>query len=199
MKILNFNKNYTLALFYFSLILLTSYTNAINIPHTDDNLAKKKNLEDLMENIENKIKKKINLRKNKKIFKMKSLDKNHTHQQEITEDQIQFIENFTKNQQKNDSYIYASWFIFVPLVLLIFIMTILSIAGFLILILNSTNSSSPIDKKTLLRNQISRLNRENISNQDIVNILRSKQNKNKNKSHSNYKPEPEPEAILLSV
>ena len=200
MKILNMNKNNTLAIFYFALIVFPSFTTAINLPHSDDSNLNKKNSEDFMENLENKIQKKINLRKYKKSFKIKTFDKNHTNNQDITDKQIEFIENFTKNQNKNESYIYASWFIFVPLVLLIFIMTILSIAGFLILILNSTNSSSSNDKKTLLRNQITRLNRNNLSNQEIIDILRLKHHKkNKKENHSNYKTEPEPEAILLGI
>ncbi len=204
MKIFTINKNYTLALFYFNLIALTTLTNAIDISHFDDNNINninKKNVDDLINNLENKIKKKINIRKNKSLLKFRSLEKNHTRIKKIPENQLKFIENFNKNikNTNNKSHAFASWFIFVPLVLLIFIMTILSIAGFLILMLNSTSSTSLTDKKTLLIDQISRLNRQNISNQDIINILRYKHDKNKMKSHSNYKPEPEPEAILLSV
>ena len=77
-------------------------------------------------------------------------------------------------------------------------MTILSIAGFLILILNSTNSNTTLDKKEMLRSQINRLNRGNLSNHEILDILKKKNTK-KNKSHLNYKPEPEPETILLGI
>jgi hypothetical protein len=202
MKILNFHKINTLALFYFSLMALTAYTNSINLPHSEESTLHRKNTEDLIENIETKIQKKINLRKTKKSLKQinSTVEKNQINHKDITEEQLKYIDNFTKNQHNNDYYMYASWFIFVPLVLIIFVMTILSIAGFLILVLNSTNSNSPVDKETLLRNQISRMNRENLGNQDVIDLLRLKyRGKNKKKNHSNYKPEPEPEAILLNV
>lgn len=202
MKILNFHKINTLALFYFSLMALTAYTNSINLPHSEESTLHRKNTDDLIENIEKKIQKKINLRKTKKPLKQikSTVEKNQISHQNITEEQLKFIDNFTKNTHYNDYYMYASWFIFVPLVLIIFVMTILSIAGFLILVLNSTNSNSPVDKETLLRNQISRINRESLGNQDVIDLLRLKYRvKNKKKNHSSYKPEPEPEAILLNV
>jgi len=154
-----------------------------------------------MENIETKIQKKLNFRKTKKNLKVKlTAEKNKLNHQDVTEEQLKFIDNIANNQHKNDYYMYASWFIFVPLVLIIFVMTILSIAGFLILILNSTNSNSYVDKDTYLRNQISLMNRDNYDNQEVIDYLRLKnRKKNKNKNHSNYKPEPEPEAIMLNV
>ena len=100
-----------------------------------------------------------------------------------------------KNQQ-NNSFTIASWFIFVPLVILIFIMTILSVAGFLILILNSSNYSTPLDKKTQLRNLILRANSGN-ENNEILEILRLKMLMKNKKKETNYKPEPEPEGILM--
>ena len=201
MKILNFYKINTFALFYFSLMALTAYTNGLNLPHPTESSLNGKNKEDFIENIETKIQKKISLRKTKKNLKMKSsTEKSQLNHKDITEDQLKFLNNFTKNQQNNDYYMYASWFIFVPLVVIIFVMTILSIAGFLILILNSTNSHSPVNKETYLRNQISRMNRDNLGSQDVMDLLRLKhRGKNKRKNNSNYKPEPEPEAIFLNV
>lgn len=200
MKILNFYKLNTLALFYFSLMALTAYTTSINLPQSEERNVHRKNIEGLVENIETKIQKKISLRKTKKNLKIKSAEKNQINHKDITEEQLKFIDNFNKNQHSNDYYMYASWFVFVPLVLIIFVMTILSIAGFLILILNSTNSNTPSDKEAYLRNQLNRVNRNNITNQDVIDLLRLKhRGKNKKKNHSNYKPEPEPEAILLNV
>ncbi len=200
MKILNFNKYNTLALFYLILIIFTSYSSTICTSQADDLSINKNDPEDLIESLENKLQKKLHLRKLKRNYRAKLNTNNTLSHQDITEEQIQFMENFKNNQYKNDSFVYASWFIFVPLVLLIFIMTILSIAGFLILILNSTSSTPSIDKKTHLRNQISRLSRNNLSNQEILEILRMKQHKKaKAKSHSNYKAEPEPEAIVLGI
>jgi len=202
MKILNINKNNRLAFFYLTLITLNSLAYSINSHSTDDASINKKNIEDFIENIETKIQNKSNLRKSKskKYLKMKSGDINLSNKQDIFEEQIQLIENISKNQNKSDSFMYASWFIFVPLVLLIFIMTILSIAGFLILILNSTNSSSLNEKKPFHSNHYNRLNGNiDYSNQDIIEILRQKRNKRKKKTNSNFKPEPEPEAILLTM
>lgn len=201
MKILKIHKINTLAIFYFTLMGFTVYTNSINLSYSKETNLHKKKVDDMLENIENKIQKKISLRKTKKNLKIKSIEKNQIVNQDITKEQIKFIDNFNKNQKKNDYYVYASWFIFVPLVLIIFVMTILSIAGFLILILNTTNSNSHNEKDSYLRNQIKRLNRDNISNQDIIDLLRLKQHrsKNKKKQNSSYKPEPEPEAILLQV
>ena len=104
------------------------------------------------------------------------------------------------NKQKNDSLMYVSWFIFVPLVLLIFVMTFLSIIGFLVLILNSSNEgfNADLDKKEILRGQINQISGRNYNNQEIIDILKNKKNKkNKKKMQNNYKPEPEPETVLL--
>lgn len=202
MKLLNFNKFNTLASFYLVMLVFTSFSYTICTSQPDDVTNYKNDPHDLIENLENKIQKKLNLRKLKRITRSKLITKNNTiSNQDITEEQIQFMENFKKNHSNNDSFVYASWFIFVPLVLLIFIMTILSIAGFLILILNSTNNTPSTDKKTYLRNQISRLSRNNLfSDQEILEILRMKQHKKvKSKRHSNYKAEPEPEAIILGI
>jgi len=201
MKILKIHKFITLTLFHFILLGLTAYTNSINLSHLDENRLHNKKIEDFMKNIETKGQKKSSLRKTKKNLKMKYPEINQINNKDVTKEQLKFIDNITKNQQNNDYYMYASWFIFVPLVLIIFVMTILSIAGFLILILNSTNSNSPFDKETYLRNQISRMNRNNLTNQDCIDLLKLKyRSKNQKKNnHSNYKPEPEPEAILLNV
>lgn len=202
MKILNFNKINYLVFFYFSLIVMTSYSS-YSAPISQLNELKqiKKNQEELLDSLETRIQKKLNIRKIKKNFKMKLNGKNYTsNNPDITEKQLQFLEKISKDQNSNESFIYASWFIFVPLVLLIFIMTILSIAGFLILILNSTNSNSILDKKTHLRNQISRLTRNNLSNQEILDILRLKHSmKEKKNCHSSYRPEPEPECLVLGI
>ena len=200
MKLLNLQKNTTLALLLFVLILLNDYVESFTSLDKDAFNNFKNLRKDINKISELKNKKKTHLKIQKKNFNLKSTEKDLTNNSDITEEQLQFIENITKSQQKNESFMYASWFIFVPLVLLIFIMTILSIAGFLILILNSTNTNTTLDKKEMLRSQINRLNRSNLSNQEILDILRTKHNKkNKKKSHSNYKPEPEPETILLGI
>jgi hypothetical protein len=114
---------------------------------------------------------------------------------EIDEDKFNNYEDDDKNliqQKQTDSIFYVSWFIFVPLVLLIFIMTILSIAGFLILIINSTGSHN--HQRSFIPNAGNRLN-----NSEILEILRYKLHlKKKMKNNKNlYKPEPEPEGIIL--
>lgn len=210
MKILNFPKNTKLALLFFLLILLNNFTESFsssnNINNINNNIITNQKNQNPINNLrfqgQKKFNKKTHLKKFNKFEKIKN-NKNseNSRNTNITEEQLQFIENMTKSQQKNDSFMYASWFIFVPLVLLIFVMTILSIAGFLILILNSTNANSSLDKKEILRNQINNLNRGNLSNQEILDILRKKSlNKNKKqKTNMNYKPEPEPETVLLGI
>jgi hypothetical protein len=94
---------------------------------------------------------------------------------------------------KTNAIQYASWFIFVPLVILIFVVTILSIIGFLMLILNSKSTHShnhnPILQPTRIRN--------NLSNTEIIEILRFKQSLAKTKKQQNgSRLEPEPEGFI---
>jgi hypothetical protein len=231
MKILNFNINSKIIKIIFLIALLNNFINSQSESQsqsqsqsitnqeinnsiylkTKEKIINKENIEKINRNkAQKKTKIHTNIRKNNKIQKIKSKEREinvdllnpNESNKNVTEEELQLFENMKKIQQKNDSFMYASWFIFVPLVLLIFIMTILSITGFLILILNSTNTNNNLDKKEILRNSLISLNRSNLSNQEILDILRKqnvKKNKNKNKSHVNYKPEPEPETILLGM
>ena len=226
MKILNLQKNTTLALLLFVLILIDNYVESFSSPDFDvkNSLNFKSSPSEKLNENEIKIQKKTHLKnkinkeieteteKDKKNLKLNSEEKEiNNNQEEVSEEELKFIEEMTKSQQKNDddSFVYASWFIFVPLVLLIFIMTILSIVGFMILILNSSNiTNSELDKKEILRGRINQLNENtngngngsNFINQEILEILKrkkNKKNKKKNQANSNYKPEPEPETVLL--
>jgi hypothetical protein len=91
----------------------------------------------------------------------------------------------------SDSILYVSWFVFIPLVFLIFIMTIVSIAGFFILLLNSTASN---------KSEENGQTRSNLTQNEILEIIRYKKYlHNKNKKHKSvYKPEPEPEGIFIN-
>jgi len=224
MKILNLQKNTTLALLLFVLILIDNYVESFSSPDFDvkNSLNFKSSPSEKLNENEIKIQKKTHLKnkinkeieteteKDKKNLKLNSEEKEiNNNQEEVSEEELKFIEEMTKSQQKNDddSFVYASWFIFVPLVLLIFIMTILSIVGFMILILNSSNiTNSELDKKEILRGRINQLNENtngngsNFINQEILEILKrkkNKKNKKKSQANSNYKPEPEPETVLL--
>lgn len=145
----------------------------------------------------------IKHKSHKKTQSLKRL-KHRSDDQKIKTDNDLIETKETNSSPQTDSFLYVSWFIFVPLVLLIFIMTILSIAGFLILILNSTASTgchsqnhNPITQ-TALRSR--NLTRGNLSNAEILEILKYKhQMKKKNKSNKNtgYKPEPEPEGVVF--
>jgi hypothetical protein len=127
-------------------------------------------------------------------------DKKQNEQENIilTNDKINDLDSKMLLNKKSDSFLYVSWFIFVPLVLLIFIMTILSIAGFLILILNSTSSHSH-NHNPILQTPVNRA-RNNLSNSEILEILKYKQQikkKSKPSKQSNYKPEPESEGVVF--
>ena len=148
----------------------------------------------------------IKHKSHKKTQSLKSLKrlKHKSYDQKLKTDNDLIETKETNSSPQTDSFLYVSWFIFVPLVLLIFIMTILSIAGFLILILNSTASTgchsqnhNPITQ-TALRSR--NLTHGNLSNAEILEILKYKhQMKKKNKSNKNtgYKPEPEPEGVVF--
>ena len=106
------------------------------------------------------------------------------------------------NSNPSDGMVYISWFIFVPLILLIFIMTILSIAGFLILILNSSSvhnkhlNGHPITSASLNRENLCK----NFTNKELLEILKFKKSmkrKGKNAPFRNYIQEPEPESAVL--
>jgi ATP-dependent Zn protease len=136
----------------------------------------------------------------KKMQRLKQKSENEKLKTEIDSKEIKDT-NTPNTSPQSDSFLYVSWFIFVPLVLLIFIMTILSIAGFLILILNSTGTHShnhnPITQDAP-RARIATPG--NLSNTEILEILRYKhQMKKKSKANKNtsYKPEPEPEGVVF--
>merc|ERR1712160_42515 len=114
---------------------------------------------------EKKTLKKTNLKiKNNKKLKLNE-EKEKVENTEVSEEELnlQLLEKLENNKQKNTSFMYLSWFVFVPLVLLIFVMTFLSIIGFLILILNSSNDScnAESDKKEILRGQINQISGRN--------------------------------------
>jgi len=131
--------------------------------------------------------------KTHKTYRLKSTSENFR----VNEEDLDELSSFNnKSQQQNDSIYFISWFIFVPLVLLIFIMTILSIAGFLILILNS----SATNKSPSSHAHSSQLSQNNLLlNNEIIDILRSKRQLKKKlkNTKNNYKPEPEPEGVIV--
>jgi len=104
-------------------------------------------------------------------------------------------DNQIHNKQQ-DTLMYLSSLIFIPLVVLIFLMTVVSIAGFLILLFNSSNANTEI------RSMISQALafRNNLNNSEIIELLKYNKylkKKTKKEKNSNYQQEPEPESIFL--
>ncbi len=90
--------------------------------------------------------------------------------------------------------VYLKWFIFVPLVILIFITTILSVAGFLVIVINSTTSITSItDKDYQYIHSLARVNY-------LARLkLRKALKKKCKKGYSNYRKEPENEGMVVKL
>jgi len=104
-------------------------------------------------------------------------------------------DNRLQNKQQ-DTLMYLSSLIFIPLVVLIFLMTVVSIAGFLILLFNSSNANTEISS---MRSQALAF-RNNLNNSEFIELLKYKKylkKKSKSEKNSNYQQEPEPESIFL--
>jgi hypothetical protein len=141
-------------------------------------------------NIKKNVNKKYKLKSNVMIEKI----------QKGPEENFLDIENemkFTvKSNTQDDSLMYISSFVFIPLVVLIFVMTIVSIIGFFILLLNSNNSNN---NTSTIRTQALSF-RNNLNNNEILEILQFKKylkKKQKSEKNCNYQTEPEPEGIFL--
>jgi hypothetical protein len=133
---------------------------------------------------------------NKKLYKFKENEK-----KDLNDD----VEK-SSTKTSDSPLLLVSWFVFIPLVLLIFVMTILSVAGFLILVLNSNSTgSNQCNRQSNNRTDNTRFTRQNtpgnrnvLTNSEILEILKYKQmmkKKMKNSNNSNYKPESEPESV----
>ena len=121
-----------------------------------------------------------------KTHKTKHLRKGHN---------IKKKHHFDNENNKDDSFMEISVYLFVPLVVFILIATVASIAGFLYLFINFSTSNINIEEKT------SSHNRKNLH--EIITILRLKnqvtKKKKKEKTECNYKHEPESEAKVLNL
>lgn len=212
MKVKKVTINLFLSLFIISIIYITEAS--CSNPEVDANSRSIRNINslrpDTMEvtsnidksNISIKDKKlRVNQRNKayKKLQKFKLKNQNNQEDDLIDTD----VDNETNDEsghQQTDSILYVSWFIFIPLVLLIFIMTILSIAGFLILILSSAGTHNHPHPSLSCNSPQLRDNLNRLSNEEILQILRYKQHmkkKVKKTSKSNYIPEPEPEGAIF--
>lgn len=123
---------------------------------------------------------------------------NYISDNQTTPDALTTMSNQINDVQKEKvidlSSLYLSWFVFIPFVLLIFVMTVLSIIGFFVLILNA---SDPYYKKDLHPNLLLRGEHD----LDILYVLRSQQirrKRKKDKTLSSYQPEPEPDSVALN-
>lgn len=112
--------------------------------------------------------------------------------------------NNTNSWVKNADVFGLCWFILVPIVFLIFIMTIISVVGFLILILGSTKAEENLSISQRNINASfatsSRANGlEGINTTDLLEILRLRKEHRRSakQKKNNYKAEPEPENLVF--
>jgi hypothetical protein len=94
----------------------------------------------------------INIKPDESILKKK------TTKRKLIKKVHKFLKNEENETKNTDNNIISNW-VFIPLTVLIFIMTIVSIIGFLILILNSasTDPSTTAIKNNLTRNELNEL------------------------------------------
>ena len=182
MKFFLINKNWFLSLCLFCIILCSISTLKISNSENSSEISEMGNSLNIV-----KLKKANFHRHNnhKKHIKLKLKSENRKKTDSLNES--------NEDIAKTNAIQYASWFIFVPLVILIFIVTILSIIGFLMLILNSKSTHSHNHNPILQPTRIS----NNLSNTEIIEILRFKQSLAKtNKQQNGSRLEPEPEGFI---
>jgi hypothetical protein len=100
---------------------------------------------------------------------------------------LRTTEHVEKLPTKQKSPNYFSYFVFIPLVMFIFIMTIISIIGFIVLMLNSFGALKKQGNQTPSLN--SELVKNNLTNEELTEIMKLKQ-LIRNRIKSNYNAAP---------
>jgi len=160
--------------------------NEINTMESINN----KNKDDPNENNEEEV--------NTKSIKPKNNNLRHNNHEKYTEndrtEEITRLLKVNNHPLPNKENIYFSFFVFVPLVILIFIATVLSVAAFLILIINSAANLTPITE-----NDYDFM--ESIARTNYLASIRLRKEKRKKKKmqklDTKYKKEPENEGAVI--
>jgi hypothetical protein len=191
-------------IFFICLNYLISYKCAdLKSVESFDNLNKLENLPKLENNKEITVEEtKIHKKSNRKYRLKPNQVKEALESDDLEikssekEKELKFQDNSQLSNKQQDTLMYLSSLIFIPLVVLIFLMTVVSIAGFLILLFNSSNASTDVSS---MRSQAFAF-RNNLNNSEIIELLKYKKylkKKTKTEKNSNYQQEPEPESIFL--